>query len=133
PSYPGRPSVRSVLASQSSTRRLCRRRSRGFSRAGRRSERPGAARHLGPRRRHSGAGAHTGGRFGQVVATAVRRSASLPWRGPSYCPDVNYYHVVAMLPGGQTKTVINRPEAEVMTGFIVPFLASGTITTNWGK
>jgi hypothetical protein len=46
---------------------------------------------------------------------------------------MTYYHVVAMLPGGQTKTVINRPEAEVMTGFIVPFLASGTITTNWGK
>jgi hypothetical protein len=46
---------------------------------------------------------------------------------------VTYYHVVATLPGGATKTVMNRPEAEVMTGFIVPFIATGTITTNWGK
>jgi hypothetical protein len=40
---------------------------------------------------------------------------------------------VAALPGGGRKTVMNKAEAEVMTGFVVPFLASGTITTKWGK
>jgi hypothetical protein len=44
-----------------------------------------------------------------------------------------YFHVVAILPGGASKTVTNKGEAEVMTGFIVPFLATSTVTTNWGK
>jgi hypothetical protein len=46
---------------------------------------------------------------------------------------VNLFHVVAMLPGGSRKTVVNKGEAEVMTGFVVPFLQSNTITTKWGK
>jgi hypothetical protein len=44
-----------------------------------------------------------------------------------------YFHVMAILPGGSRKTVVNRGEAEVMTGFVVPFLSSGTVTTKWGK
>jgi hypothetical protein len=46
---------------------------------------------------------------------------------------MSYFHVVAILPGGSAKTVVNKGEAEVMTGFVVPFLATNTITTNWGK
>jgi len=46
---------------------------------------------------------------------------------------MSYFHVVAVLPGGSRKTVANKGEADVMTGFVVPFLASGTITTKWGK
>lgn len=46
---------------------------------------------------------------------------------------MSYYHVQAVLPGGSRKTVMNKGEAEVMTGFVVPFVATGTITTNWGK
>jgi hypothetical protein len=43
------------------------------------------------------------------------------------------YHVVAVLPGGARKTVNNRSQAEVMTGFVVPFVQTSTITTRWGK
>jgi hypothetical protein len=46
---------------------------------------------------------------------------------------MSYYHVVAVLPGGAPKSVINKSEAEVMTGFIVPFLETNTITTKWGN
>jgi hypothetical protein len=46
---------------------------------------------------------------------------------------MTYYHIVAILPGGARKTVMNRDEAEVMTGFVVPFLETSTITTTWGK
>lgn len=41
-------------------------------------------------------------------------------------------HVVSVLPGGSRKTVNNKTEAEVMTGFVVPFLETSTITTKWG-
>ena len=44
-----------------------------------------------------------------------------------------YYHVVALLPGGERKTVNNKSEAEVITGFVTPFVQTSTITTNWGK
>jgi hypothetical protein len=46
---------------------------------------------------------------------------------------MSYFHVVAVLPGGQRKTVNNKAEAEVMTGFIVPFLETSTMTTKWGS
>jgi hypothetical protein len=46
---------------------------------------------------------------------------------------MSYFHVLAVLPGGARKTVANRAEAEVMTGFVVPFVESNTITTKWGK
>jgi hypothetical protein len=46
---------------------------------------------------------------------------------------MSYYHIVAVLPGGRRKTVNNKGEAEVMTGFIVPFLETSTITTKWGS
>lgn len=42
-------------------------------------------------------------------------------------------HVVAILPGGARKIVNNKTEAEVMTGFVLPFLETSTITTKWGK
>jgi hypothetical protein len=43
------------------------------------------------------------------------------------------FHVVAVLPGGGRKTVNNKSEAQVMTGFILPFIESGTMTTKWGS
>lgn len=46
---------------------------------------------------------------------------------------MSYFHVVATLPGGSRKTVANKAEAEVMTGFVVPFLEDSTITTKWGR
>jgi hypothetical protein len=44
-----------------------------------------------------------------------------------------YFHVLAALPGGGRKMVVNKTEAEIMTGFIVPFVETSTITTKWGK
>jgi hypothetical protein len=46
---------------------------------------------------------------------------------------VSYYHVVAVLAGGATKTVTNKSEVHVLTNFVAPFISTGTITTNWGK
>ncbi|MFN0153446.1 MAG: hypothetical protein ACKVUT_03625 [Gaiella sp.] len=43
------------------------------------------------------------------------------------------YHVVATLAGGNTKTVTNRSEADILTDFVLPFISNGTITTKWGK
>jgi hypothetical protein len=51
----------------------------------------------------------------------------------SYSCRMSYFHVVAVLPGGGRKTVNNKGEAEVMTGFVVPFLETNTITTKWGS
>ena len=51
----------------------------------------------------------------------------------SYPCRMNYFHVLAVLPGGGRKTVNNKGEAEVMTGFVVPFLETNTITTKWGS
>lgn len=44
-----------------------------------------------------------------------------------------YYHVVATLGGGSTKTVTNKSEVQILTNFVVPFITAGTITTNWGN
>lgn len=44
-----------------------------------------------------------------------------------------YLHVYAALAGGSTKLVENKSEAEVLSGFVVPFLRDGTITTTWGS
>jgi hypothetical protein len=43
------------------------------------------------------------------------------------------FHVVAILPAGGRKTVMNKSEADVMTSFVLPFIESSTITTRWGK
>jgi hypothetical protein len=45
---------------------------------------------------------------------------------------MNYFHVVALLSGGARKIVKNTGEAEVMTGYVLPFLDDRTITTKWG-
>jgi nucleoside 2-deoxyribosyltransferase len=47
--------------------------------------------------------------------------------------DMAYLHVHAALGGGGTKIVENKSEAEVLSGFVVPFLRDGTITTTWGS
>jgi hypothetical protein len=44
-----------------------------------------------------------------------------------------YLHVYATLAGGSGKLVENKSEAEVLSGFVVPFLEDGTITTKWGS
>jgi len=44
-----------------------------------------------------------------------------------------YFHVVALLPGGERKTVNNKTEAEVITSFVTPFVQTSTITTKWGQ
>jgi hypothetical protein len=46
---------------------------------------------------------------------------------------MTYYHVVATLSGGSTKTITNKSEVDVLTKFVVPFISDGTITTKWGK
>src|SRR5205823_1187641 len=44
-----------------------------------------------------------------------------------------YLHVYATLAGGSGKLVENKSEAEVLSGFVVPFMRDGTITTTWGS
>ncbi len=44
-----------------------------------------------------------------------------------------YLHVYAVLAGGAGKLVENKSEAEVLSGFVVPFMRDGTITTTWGS
>jgi len=44
-----------------------------------------------------------------------------------------YVHVFATLSGGARKVVTNKTEADVLSGFVVPFISDGTITTTWGK
>jgi hypothetical protein len=44
-----------------------------------------------------------------------------------------FYHVVAILAGGTPKVVTNRSEADVLTNFVIPFVSTGTVTTNWGS
>lgn len=44
-----------------------------------------------------------------------------------------YFHVVALLPGGERKTVNNKSEAEVIAGFVTPFVQTSTITTKWNQ
>jgi hypothetical protein len=46
---------------------------------------------------------------------------------------MSYLHVLATLAGGSRKVIENKSEAEVLSGFIVPFLNDGTITTTWGS
>ena len=46
---------------------------------------------------------------------------------------MSFFHVVALLPGGERKTVNNKTEAEVITGFVTPFVQTSTISTKWGQ
>ena len=44
-----------------------------------------------------------------------------------------YYHVIAIRPGGATKSIVNKTEDEVFEAYVVPFIRDGAITTKWGK
>ncbi|HZK15510.1 MAG TPA: hypothetical protein VFC52_02845 [Solirubrobacterales bacterium] len=44
-----------------------------------------------------------------------------------------FLHVFATLPGGARKVISNKSEADVLSGFVVPFIKDGTITTTWGS
>lgn len=46
---------------------------------------------------------------------------------------MSYLHVFATLSGGARKVVSNKSEADVLSGFVVPFIKDGTITTTWGS
>jgi hypothetical protein len=46
---------------------------------------------------------------------------------------MSYLHIFATLSGGARKVVANKTEADVLSGFVVPFVKDGTITTTWGS
>lgn len=44
-----------------------------------------------------------------------------------------YFHVVAILPGGRKKSIVNKTEESVFTNFVLPYVSSDTIEAKWGK
>jgi len=42
------------------------------------------------------------------------------------------YQTIAVLSGDRQKTIPNRSESEVLSEIVIPFIASGVITANWG-
>jgi nucleoside 2-deoxyribosyltransferase len=42
------------------------------------------------------------------------------------------FHTIAVLSGDRQKTIPNRSESEVLSEIVIPFIASGVITANWG-
>jgi len=44
-----------------------------------------------------------------------------------------WYHLVAILSGGRTKTVNNKEETEILQSYVIPFLQNGVLEESWGK
>lgn len=42
------------------------------------------------------------------------------------------FHTIAILSGDRQKTVPNRTESELLSEIVIPFVASGVITSKWG-
>lgn len=42
------------------------------------------------------------------------------------------YHAIAVLPGGRTKSIVNRTEEQIFSEVVLPFVSSGVIELDWG-
>jgi hypothetical protein len=43
-----------------------------------------------------------------------------------------YYHAIAVLSGDRKKSIVNKNESQILTGIVLPYVSSGTITAKWG-
>lgn len=44
-----------------------------------------------------------------------------------------YYHVIATLPGGRRKSIVNKSEEQVLTEYVIPYARNGVIKARWGS
>lgn len=42
------------------------------------------------------------------------------------------FHAIAVLSGGRQKTLPNRQEEKMMSEVVLPYVAGGVVTANWG-
>lgn len=45
----------------------------------------------------------------------------------------NYFHAIATLPGGRRKSIVNKTEEQMLTGYVIPFVSNGVIQEKWGS
>jgi hypothetical protein len=46
---------------------------------------------------------------------------------------MTYFHVIATLPGGRRKSLVNKSEDQVLTECVIPYIRTGVIGARWGK
>lgn len=43
-----------------------------------------------------------------------------------------HYHAIATLPGGRRKSIVNKPDDQILTDYVIPFVRNGVIKARWG-